>query len=73
VRYAGHKAVGMKSMAALGGDTVLVALNSIHADRAFLVFAGVTHFRSSNLCSRQIDILNYTLHLEIKKYFNFFY
>jgi hypothetical protein len=63
----------MESMSALGGGTVFGALNGVHADGAFLVFAGVTHFRSSNWCSRQIDILNYALHLKAKKYFNFFY
>jgi len=42
--YAGHKAVGVEGMSALGGDTVLVALNIIHTDRAFFVFAVVAHF-----------------------------
>jgi hypothetical protein len=63
----------MESMSTLGGGTVLGALNRVHADGAFLVFAGVAHFSSGNLCSRQIDILNYALHLQAKKYFNFFY
>jgi hypothetical protein len=39
----------MKSMSALGGDTVLGALDSVHTDRAFLVFAVVAHFRSGKL------------------------
>ena len=51
---AGHKAVGVEDVTALGGDAVLVGLNSIKADRAIVVFADVTHFRSSNWCSRQL-------------------
>jgi len=63
----------MEDVTALGSDAVPVDLNRIHTDRAFLVFAVVAHFRSSNWCSRQIDILNYAVYLKVKKYFNFFY